>query len=113
MVQALQIRERELALALSESRELASVTSESRRRVEAAHADLLATLETVPAALMIFNADGSVRLRNRAATEVFGIEPQKPRAAPELLEPIQAHRQGRHANPSGEMDLGAGARAAR
>ena len=78
MVQALQIRERELALALSESRDLASVTSESRRRVEAAHADLLATLETIPAALMIFNADGSVRLRNRAATEVFGIEPQTP-----------------------------------
>ena len=78
MVQALQIRERELALALSDSRELASVTSESRRRVEAAHADLLATLETIPAALMIFNADGSVRLRNRAATEVFGIEPQTP-----------------------------------
>lgn len=78
MVQALQIRERELAMALSESRELASVTSESRRRVEAAHADLLATLETVPAALMIFNTDGSVRLRNRAATEVMGIEPQNP-----------------------------------
>ncbi len=78
MVQAVQTRERELALALSESRELASVTTESRRRVEAAHADLLATLETVPAALMIFNPDGSVRLRNRAATEVMGIEPQNP-----------------------------------
>jgi len=78
MVQAVQIRERELALALTESRELASVTAESRRRVEAAHADLLATLETVPAALMIFNVDGGVRLRNRAATDVFGIEPQNP-----------------------------------
>jgi PAS domain S-box-containing protein len=78
MVQAVQIRERELALALTDSRELASVTAESRRRVEAAHADLLATLETVPAALMIFNPDGSVRLRNRAATEVMGIEPQNP-----------------------------------
>jgi PAS domain S-box-containing protein len=78
MVQAVQVRERELALALTESRELASVTTESRRRVEAAHADLLATLETIPAALMIFNSDGSVRLRNRAATEVFGIEPQSP-----------------------------------
>ena len=76
MVQAVQVRERELAMALNESRELTSVTAESRRRVEAAHADLLATLETVPAALMIFNPDGSVRLRNRAATEVFGIEPQ-------------------------------------
>jgi PAS domain S-box-containing protein len=78
MVQALQLRERELALALTESRELTSITAESRRRVEAAHADLLATLETVPAALMIFNSDGSVRLRNRAATEVMGIEPQNP-----------------------------------
>ena len=78
MVQAVQLRERELALALSESRELASVTSESRRRLEAAHTDLLATLETTPAALMIFNVDGSVRLRNRAATDVFGIEPQGP-----------------------------------
>ncbi len=27
---------------------------------------------------MIFNVDGSVRLRNRAATDVFGIEPQGP-----------------------------------
>lgn len=78
MVQAVQARERELAQALGESRELASVTAESRRRVEAAHADLLAMLETTPAALMIFNLDGSVRLRNRAATDVFGIEPQNP-----------------------------------
>lgn len=78
MVQAIQLRERELATALTESRELANVTAESRRRVESAHADLLATLETVPAALMIFNTDGSVRLRNRAATDVMGIEPQNP-----------------------------------
>lgn len=76
MAQAVQSRERELAAALGDSREMAAVTAESRRRVEAAHADLLATIETVPAALMIFNADGSVRLRNRAATDVFGIEPQ-------------------------------------
>ena len=78
MVLAIQARERELAQALGESRELASVTAESRRRVEAAHADLLAMLETTPAALMIFDLDGSVRLRNRAATEVFGIEPRNP-----------------------------------
>lgn len=78
MVQAVQVRERELALALNESREMASVTAESRRRVEASHADLLATLETIPASLMIYNVDGSVRLRNRAATEVLGIEPQNP-----------------------------------
>jgi PAS domain S-box-containing protein len=78
MVLAIQARERELAQALGESRELALVTAESRRRVEAAHADLLAMLETTPAALMIFDLDGSVRLRNRAATEVLGIEPQNP-----------------------------------
>ena len=68
----------ELAAALGDSREMAAVTAESRRRVEAAHADLLATIETVPAALMIFNADGSVRLRNKAATDVMGIEPKNP-----------------------------------
>jgi PAS domain S-box-containing protein len=79
MVLAIQARERELAQALSESRELATVTAESRRRVEAAHADLLAMLETTPAAIMIFDLDGSVRLRNRAATEVLGIEPQNPK----------------------------------
>ncbi|MDP2391543.1 MAG: histidine kinase dimerization/phospho-acceptor domain-containing protein, partial [Acidobacteriota bacterium] len=78
MSNSIQARERELATALSETRELASVTAEARRRVEAAHTDLLATIETVPAALMIFNTDGSVRLRNRAATDVFGIEPQNP-----------------------------------
>jgi len=78
MANSIQARERELATALSETRDLASVTAEARRRVEAAHADLLATLETVPAALMIFNTDSSVRLRNRAATDVFGIEPQNP-----------------------------------
>ena len=78
MVNAVKTRERELAQALSETRELATVTAESRRRVEAAHADLLATFETAPAALMIFTPDGGVRLRNRAATEVLGIEPQNP-----------------------------------
>jgi PAS domain S-box-containing protein len=78
MSQSIQTRERELATALSETRELAAVTTEARSRVEDAHADLLATIETVPAALMIFNTDGSVRLRNRAATDVFGIEPQNP-----------------------------------
>ena len=78
MAQAVQSRERELAAALGDSREMAAVTAESRRRVEEAHADLLATIETVPAALMIFNSDGSVRLRNKAATDVMGIEPQNP-----------------------------------
>src|SRR4029079_14063803 len=78
MAQAVQVRERELALALNQARELTTVTAESRRRLEVAHADLLATLETVPAALMIFNVDGTVRLRNRAATEVMGVEPRHP-----------------------------------
>ena len=78
MANAVQTRERELAKALSDSRELAAATTESRRRVETAHNDLLAMIETVPAALMIFNPDSGVRLRNRAATEVFGIEPSNP-----------------------------------
>ena len=78
MVLAIQAREKELAQALNDTRELANVTTEARRRVEEAHADLLATLETTPAALLIVNLDGSVRLRNRAATEVLGIEPTNP-----------------------------------
>ena len=78
MVLAIQARERDLAHALNESRELAAVTAESRRRLEAAHTDLLAMLETVPAALLIFDLDGRIRLRNRAATEVLGIEPATP-----------------------------------
>ncbi len=78
MAQAVQGRARELAAALGESREMTAVAAEARRRAEAEHTDLLGTLETVPAALMIFNTDGSVRLRNRAATDAFGIEPQNP-----------------------------------
>jgi hypothetical protein len=78
MAQAIQSRERALASALAESREFATAAAEARRRVEAAHADLLATVETVPAALMIFNPDGSVRLQNQVATEVFGVEPRSP-----------------------------------
>ena len=78
MVLAIQAREKELAQALTDTRELANVTAEARRHVEEAHTDLLATLETTPAALLIFNLDGSVRLRNRAATEVLGIEPTNP-----------------------------------
>ena len=78
MVQALQLRERELATGARRIARADQRHAESRRRVEAAHADLLATIETIPAALMIFNVDGSVRLRNRAATDVFGIEPQNP-----------------------------------
>ena len=78
MVLAVQSREKELAHALTDSRELANATVEARRRVEDAHADLLAILETTPAALLIFNLDGSVRLRNRAATEVLGIGPTNP-----------------------------------
>lgn len=78
MTQSVQSRERDLARALAESRQAVAAAAEARERVETAHADLLATIETVPAALMIFNPDGSVRLRNRAATEVFGIEPANP-----------------------------------
>ena len=111
MVQAVQLRERELALALTESRELASVTAESRRRVEAAHADLLATLETIPAALMIFNVDGSVRLRNRAATDVFGIEPQNPELRRNYWSRFKRIAKDGTPIPAGRVDFGA--RAAR
>ncbi len=61
-------------------------------------------------------ADDLQRRRQRAASQSRrhrGVRHRaaEPRAAPELLEPVQAHRQGRHANPAGAVDFGA--RAAR
>ena len=100
-------------MALTESRELTSVTAESRRRVEAAHADLLATLETVPAALMIFNTDGAVRLRNRAATDVIGIEPQKPELRKNYWDRFKRIAKDGSPIPQERLDLRARAAAAR
>ncbi len=79
MAQAVQSREKELASALSESRRLAAASAEARALVEAAHAELMATIETVPAALFLYEApSGLVRMRNHAAVEIFGVPPNDP-----------------------------------
>jgi PAS domain S-box-containing protein len=79
MAHAVQARERDLARALGEARALAERFAESRQAAETAHGELLATLETVPTALMILDSvDGKIRLQNRAAVDIFGVEPQEP-----------------------------------
>jgi PAS domain S-box-containing protein len=54
-----------------ESRE----TAEATGRLRAAHAELLAIVNTVPAALVILHNDGRVRLQNRAADHLIGAPP--------------------------------------
>lgn len=79
MARAVQARERDLAAALADAHQLAHRIADSQREAEAAHSELLATLETSPAALMILEeTDGRVRLQNRAAVDIFGIEPRDP-----------------------------------
>ncbi len=79
MARAVRVRERDLAAALADAHQLAHRIADSQREAEAAHSELLATLETSPAALMILDeVDGRVRLQNRAAVDIFGIEPRDP-----------------------------------
>lgn len=79
MARAVQVREGDLAAALADAHQLAHRIADSQREAEAAHSELLATLETSPAALMILDeVDGRVRLQNRAAVDIFGIEPRDP-----------------------------------
>jgi signal transduction histidine kinase/CheY-like chemotaxis protein/HAMP domain-containing protein len=79
MARAVQARERDLARALGDARGLAQRFAESRQAAETAHAELLATLETVPTALMILDSiDGRIRIQNRAAVDIFGVEPREP-----------------------------------
>jgi PAS domain S-box-containing protein len=56
----------------------AAVATSARQQAEtaAAHQDLLAIINTVPAALVIMNRDGSVRLQNNAAEYLLGKPPQ-------------------------------------
>jgi PAS domain S-box-containing protein len=56
----------------------ATVATSAREQAEtaAAHQDLLAIINTVPAALVILNRDGSVRLQNNAAEYLLGPPPQ-------------------------------------
>ena len=51
----------------------------AQQRIRAAHAELLAVINTVPAALVIMNPDGSIRLQNRAAEHLLGKAPDTPK----------------------------------
>jgi signal transduction histidine kinase/HAMP domain-containing protein len=83
MARTLQMRDRETAAALADAHSLAHRMTSSQREAQASHGELMATLETSPAALMILNqTDGRVRLQNRAAVEIFGVEPRDPRLRP-------------------------------
>jgi PAS domain S-box-containing protein len=57
---------------------LADVATSARHHAEtaAAHQELLAIINTVPAALVIMNRDGSVRLQNNAAEYLLGKAPE-------------------------------------
>lgn len=61
-------------------RHATAIAEAARRRVDEAHADLLAVLNTVPAGLVVMDADGSVRLQNNAALHLLGTAPETPEA---------------------------------
>lgn len=75
MGRAIADRERDLTAALEGSRTMTARYAEASAEAQIAHTDLLATLQTVPAALLILDADGRVRLQNRAAADLLGVEP--------------------------------------
>ena len=60
--------------------ERATEAATGQRRIRAAHAELLAIINTVPAALVIMYPDGSIRLQNRAAEHLLGRAPDTPMA---------------------------------
>ncbi len=67
MATAVRDRAEEAAAALAREQASSARLAEMSARAEGAHADLLQTVETVPAALMIFDRDGRLALHNHAA----------------------------------------------
>lgn len=77
MTAAVQRRQRDLSVALERERESSQMYAALRTKAEQEHARLLATVSTVPAALVILDAsDGRIVLQNRAAEALIGIEPE-------------------------------------
>lgn len=74
---AVQRRQRDLTEALSREREISQLYATLRTNAEQEHARLLATIATVPAALIILEApSGRIVLQNKAAEDLIGREPQ-------------------------------------
>ena len=58
----------------------ASDAATAEQRIRTAHAELLAIINTVPAALVILDPDGSIRMQNKAAEHLLGTAPDTPLA---------------------------------
>ncbi|MEW5984958.1 MAG: ATP-binding protein [Acidobacteriota bacterium] len=77
MSSAVQRRQRDLTDALSREREVSTMYATLRSKAEHEHARLLATISTVPAALVIYDAaTGRIVLQNKAAESLIGQEPE-------------------------------------
>jgi two-component system sensor histidine kinase VicK len=76
MTSAVQRRQRDLTDALTREREISQMYAALRAKAEQEHGRLLATISTVPAALVILEAStGRIVLQNKAADELIGHEP--------------------------------------
>lgn len=77
MSSAVQRRQRDLTDALTREREVSTLYATQKAKAEQEHARLLATIATVPAALVIVDAStGRIVLQNKAAEALIGREPQ-------------------------------------
>jgi PAS domain S-box-containing protein len=77
MTTAVQRRQREVTEALAREREQSEISAALRTNAEREHQRLLATIETVPVALVIVDAaSGRIVLQNRAAGQLVGHEPE-------------------------------------
>jgi signal transduction histidine kinase len=80
----------------AERRRAETKAADAQRRIHEAHAELLATLDVVPAALVIMNPDRSIRLQNKAAVYLLGTAPGTPQARRQYFEGFSVHdRAGR------------------
>jgi PAS domain S-box-containing protein len=76
MITAVQRRQREVTEALARERELSEISAALRVKAEREHQRLQATIETVPVALVIVDAQtGRIALQNRTAGLLIGCEP--------------------------------------
>lgn len=77
MSRAVQRRQHELTEALTREREASALYAAQKAKAEQEHARLLATISTVPAALVIVDAaSGRIVLQNKAAESLIGREPE-------------------------------------
>jgi PAS domain S-box-containing protein len=76
MITAVQRRQREVTEALAREREQSEISAALRAKAEREHRRLQATVDTVPVALVIVDAEtGRIALQNRAAGALIGREP--------------------------------------